>query len=429
MSPALQLGTDDFTIAWWQYETAGQSFPRTFSIGTYPTAQLAFDKEGTSVYFWRPGATVVTSQTSEQRYGVWTHYAICRESGHATIYQDGSSIWSSSLSTNYNFSYPLYIGSENNSDGAAFLGYIYGFTWLVGVALYTADFTPSVDAPEAAYALNLTGDNQYVADGITIDIGGSVGYDGPVPTGGGGGGMGGDPVIRTLDGECYTVPDYLREFVYVETPETLITCKTRELTGADYPEGMWDHNGQERVSLGPFRKECCPHTYIDTLDIINKVDGISMTIAMDQLDQAPGNPPTHRLPMCTPSRNYPSLDTTIQRVYQTRDMAISLWTDLTLLERHNVQIEISDRVPRQRISGAVVRQPTLRLDPSEPIMEGAPKSVPTTEGNVVLRINGIDVEYSITPDIGSSPGVEGLEHLLRDYVQHTGFRTSIIGKC
>lgn len=364
MASSLQLHTGDFTIAWWAYETLNHSFPRHFSVGSYPNSNIAFDKEFTTVYYWDPTAVAIGSQTAEERYGVWTHYAICRRSGTITIYLNGTSFWSQSDGINYDLTHTLYIGGENSTDDAAFTGYIYGFCWLAGTALYNGNFTPTVDAPDADYQLNLTANRQYAADGITVTVSDSVGLTGPAPTpGGGGGGMGGDPQIRTLDGMVYTVPDYLTEFLYVETPCTRITCKTRSLDESDYPDGVWDHNGRSRVYLGPFSKEKCPHTYMESLHIFDLCTGEECHIDMDTLNYYGSIPLISagtRTPMRTPTRNYPVLDTTKEKILRLRDMTLRLWSDPSLHERHNVDVKLRNTTgDRTRITGAIVGHPEL----------------------------------------------------------------------
>ena len=42
---ALNIGTADFTIQWYQYQTDNNSFPRVFQLGNFPSASL-----GVSIY-------------------------------------------------------------------------------------------------------------------------------------------------------------------------------------------------------------------------------------------------------------------------------------------------------------------------------------------------------------------------------------------
>jgi hypothetical protein len=51
--PDFILGTSNFTIEWWQYQTDNNESPRIFSIGTHPSASLAFEcGNNSSALFW-----------------------------------------------------------------------------------------------------------------------------------------------------------------------------------------------------------------------------------------------------------------------------------------------------------------------------------------------------------------------------------------
>lgn len=59
--PDFRNGTGDFTIEWFQYATTvGNSYPRIFSIGSYP-ASIAVSQEGSDAsrtfYAWISGLT------------------------------------------------------------------------------------------------------------------------------------------------------------------------------------------------------------------------------------------------------------------------------------------------------------------------------------------------------------------------------------
>lgn len=159
-STLLSFGTGDFTIEWWQYENDQNPFPRIFSIGSYPTASIAFDREGSNIYYWNI-SPVGVYYLNEPYFNTWIHYAIVRNSGNITIYLNGEALLPSfSEITNYLFTENLVIGNEtSNSVEAAFTGQIYNFMWLIGTAKYTSNFTPSSNLPNnpSSYALILNG--------------------------------------------------------------------------------------------------------------------------------------------------------------------------------------------------------------------------------------------------------------------------------
>lgn len=163
---SLSFGTGDFTIEWWQYEYNLNSFPRVFSIGNWPGATIAFDREGQYIYYWSIPSPASPSfsydLTGEQYLNKWIHYAIVRNGGNITIYLNGKALTGTpfSKSENYNFFNNLVIGNETTvATNTAFKGQIYNFMWLIGTAKYTSDFTPSVDLPSdpSSYALVLNG--------------------------------------------------------------------------------------------------------------------------------------------------------------------------------------------------------------------------------------------------------------------------------
>lgn len=161
-SSAFSLGTDDFTIEWWQYEIDYQPFPRVFSSGSYDTESIviAFDREGSSPIYWYTNSAQFLGPLPEPYFETWMHYAIVRESGVITVYLNGQVFSTFSDTTDYVLTENLCIGNETSPSGvAAFTGQIYNFMWLKGVAKYTAPFTPSTDLPNdpSNYTLILNG--------------------------------------------------------------------------------------------------------------------------------------------------------------------------------------------------------------------------------------------------------------------------------
>jgi hypothetical protein len=138
----LAINAESFTIEWYQYFTSGGSFPRPFSIGTYPTASIAVSYEGSFILWINGSANFIGS---EPPYDTWTHIAIVGTTGVGIkIYQDGVEI--GEVTGAYDFTdntTPLAIGNESDpSQGACFSGNITNFRWVVGQAVYTSNFTP-----------------------------------------------------------------------------------------------------------------------------------------------------------------------------------------------------------------------------------------------------------------------------------------------
>lgn len=138
-----QLGLGDFTIEWFQNMNTGQSFPRPFSIGSYPSASIGVSIEGGSVYYWSLGVgTIMGTFTS---FNQWVHFAISRSGTTIRMFQGGNQIGDNLTGfRNYNdTTNALTIGNETTpSAGAGFKGNMTNFHWVKGTALYTSNFTP-----------------------------------------------------------------------------------------------------------------------------------------------------------------------------------------------------------------------------------------------------------------------------------------------
>lgn len=134
----------DFTVEWWQKVEDNSNNPRPWSVGLYPTQQLAISYEGgLSDYFWVNSNSV--NNTTQSHIGAgWRHIAYVRSSGVIRGYINGSqytpNITSTELITGTNV--PLYVGTGELAAGT-YKGYITNLHIMKGVAKYTSQFTPS----------------------------------------------------------------------------------------------------------------------------------------------------------------------------------------------------------------------------------------------------------------------------------------------
>jgi len=131
------LGTGDFTIEWWQYQTGTGTFPRVFSVGADP-ASVAVSIEGGTFYFWENGNFTFSSVLSSY-LNAWVHFAISRVSGQTSVYQNGTQIGSTYADTNNinDSSSTLTIGREISAFDTYFSGYISNFRIIKGTGLYS----------------------------------------------------------------------------------------------------------------------------------------------------------------------------------------------------------------------------------------------------------------------------------------------------
>lgn len=150
------FGTGDFTIEWYQYQTDENGYPRIFQVGSYAdeiSIGVSIERIGETdtaiLYYWSDtGANGVMVLTRELYINKWVHFAICRVSGITNVYMNGTSIFSMEDGSDFNSTRNLVIGNEAiPSEGAAFGGYLYYFSWVRGTAKYTGNFTISDSYP------------------------------------------------------------------------------------------------------------------------------------------------------------------------------------------------------------------------------------------------------------------------------------------
>lgn len=142
-----RFGTGDFTIEWFQNLTAGISFPRIFSMGTYSAtpslgATIAVSIESSRFYFWIGGTGNNFGIISVT--GAWNYFAISRSGTSVRVFLNGTQL-GATLTSSYNFNdttNPLTIGTESTpAANNVFKGFLTNFRWTKGAALYTANFT------------------------------------------------------------------------------------------------------------------------------------------------------------------------------------------------------------------------------------------------------------------------------------------------
>jgi hypothetical protein len=157
------VGTGDFTIEWFQYQTDNNSFPRIFAIGSYPSTSIGVSIEGGTFYGWCSGANSFGSVSVKN---AWHHFAFVRRSGNLYVYLNGSQISTAKANTTNitNSSTTLYIGVENGGNsGTGFGGYITNFRWVKGLAVYTGNFTKPTSALTLTASANPYGGSNTVA--------------------------------------------------------------------------------------------------------------------------------------------------------------------------------------------------------------------------------------------------------------------------
>jgi hypothetical protein len=164
------MGTGDFTIEWYQYQTDNNSYPRIFAIGNYPSTSIGISIEGGTLYFWSNGTFRGTISLGTFR-NTWIHFAIVRSSNTTKVYRNGvdSITWADTY--NYTSASNLVIGNESSvSAGAAFGGYMAYFHVMKGFAKYTSTFQVPNTFPTATANTTLL----LMASGFTGTSGNTV---------------------------------------------------------------------------------------------------------------------------------------------------------------------------------------------------------------------------------------------------------------
>lgn len=160
----------DFTIEWWQYNNSTSSFPRIFSVGSYPSSSIAVSQEGGTLYFWM-GGTFRATATMSSTNRTWENYAVTRTSGSIRIFKNGTQIGSTvtgNTTAATDSSSNLYIGREANDGNTLFRGYITDFHFVKGTSKYASNFTvtssPITAISDSKLLLNAATAATYVAD-------------------------------------------------------------------------------------------------------------------------------------------------------------------------------------------------------------------------------------------------------------------------
>lgn len=135
------VGTGDYTVEWFQYETDTNAFPRIFWYGTTPS--LGVSIENGSFYTW-PSPSLLKSGLSQKN--AWRHFALVRISGRAYLYYEGALQNAGGTADTRNVTdttSTFYIGSKAGGglSSEQYGGLITSFRFCKGVGVYTGNFT------------------------------------------------------------------------------------------------------------------------------------------------------------------------------------------------------------------------------------------------------------------------------------------------
>ena len=170
-SSGTNMGTGDFTIEWYQYQTDSNPYPRIFAIGTYQsTTTIGVSIESGTFYFWSNGTPRGASVGTYKN--TWLHFAIVRSSNTTTVYKNGAVfITGFADSFNYTSANNMVISNETSiSTNSSFGGYLAYFHVMKGFVKYTSGFQVSTTFPPVTANTTLL----LTASGFSGSIGNTV---------------------------------------------------------------------------------------------------------------------------------------------------------------------------------------------------------------------------------------------------------------
>jgi len=136
---AFAFGTGDFTMEAFVFATASQTDNWIFGLDSNCRFRVG---SGGALEFYNVVALTSTLASTALPLNTWTHAAVVRSGTALTIYQNGVSVGTATVSTNFSSSVACIVGNQVGFD-RRFNGYISNARIVKGTAVYTAAFTPS----------------------------------------------------------------------------------------------------------------------------------------------------------------------------------------------------------------------------------------------------------------------------------------------
>jgi hypothetical protein len=174
-SSQFSLGSSNFTMEAWIYPTATGNFP--VIAAQYQLSSLAFfwslgptaTPRDVNFYVYYSGGNTLLAASNVIVLNTWSHHAVVRNSNTLTYYINGVSVATVAFSTTVNDSAAFFTignGGDTNYTTYPFTGYISNYRLVIGTAVYTSNFTPSI-TPLTAIAntrLLTCADNRFIDD-------------------------------------------------------------------------------------------------------------------------------------------------------------------------------------------------------------------------------------------------------------------------
>lgn len=167
------VGTGDFTIEWFGYQTKTiiPPYQRIFTVKDFPNISIGVSSEGGTFYYWANNSFRY-SASGAITINTWQHWAVVRQSGITKVYRNGT-LLGSQITDNNNINNTidkLTIGADNaHATNATYVGYLTNFRWIKGLAVYTGNFAIPTSTLTATAAANPYGgsNTQSIGAGYT----------------------------------------------------------------------------------------------------------------------------------------------------------------------------------------------------------------------------------------------------------------------
>jgi hypothetical protein len=157
-SASWDLGSNDWTIEWYEYRTSNGAGMKTISlqnadwVNTHMYLILGIESSGNNCVIMCSGNGTGTDiayykSLGAQTLNAWVHFAVCRQGSTFRCFKNGTltDTWTSAISfSSVLADATLLIGMCNTGTPEYFKGQVDEFRFTNGTCRYTADFTPPV---------------------------------------------------------------------------------------------------------------------------------------------------------------------------------------------------------------------------------------------------------------------------------------------
>ena len=170
------IGTGDFTIEAWVYQTAVAANAQIFATTTSGTGIGSTWQSGGNITITRPGAAIdhTFSSVGVDTYNTWYHYVVTRSVETIRVYLNGVEKGNATNTTNI-ASKKMYVGIDGDASASDFTGYIEDFRVSAGVVRYPFEpqrTTLSADSDTFLLALHTSNASTVGGSNWTVTNGG-----------------------------------------------------------------------------------------------------------------------------------------------------------------------------------------------------------------------------------------------------------------